>query len=75
MPIRPGPVKRLKTRLPDPPRMPDPEADDLDLHPHAGILVDPAARLDVDELARAQDLLEDVAVAVQPEDAAAPRRR
>src|SRR5262249_28382939 len=48
-------------------------ADALDVGGHLdrGILVEPAPRLDIDGFARRQYLLEDVAVAVQPEDAVA----
>src|SRR5580698_1899627 len=47
------------------------DAVDDGVHPHRGLLVEPAARLDVDGLARRQRLLEHVAVAVQPQDAVA----
>jgi hypothetical protein len=43
------------------------QADHLDFHRDLGVLVDPAARLDVEHLARAEHLLEDVAVAVEPQ--------
>ena len=36
---------------------------------HGRILVEPAARLDVDRFADAEDFFEDVAVAVQPQNA------
>src|SRR6185369_801986 len=39
------------------------------LHPHRLILIDPGAGLDVDLLSRLEGDLEDVAVAVQPQDA------
>src|SRR4029079_7388271 len=44
------------------------------LHLHMRVLVEPAARLDVDLLVRRELLLEDVAVAVQPEHAVALAR-
>src|ERR1051325_7149268 len=43
-------------------------------HPHVRVLVEPAARLDVDLLVRGEHLLEHVAVAVQPQDPAAVPR-
>src|ERR1035437_10249670 len=46
------------------------QPDDLDLHPDLRVLVDPAARLDIELLARPEDLFEDVAVAVEPQRAA-----
>src|SRR5579883_1703038 len=51
------------------------EAVHLLIHTHALVAVDPAARLDIDLLARPQHLLEDVAVAVQPDDALVVRGR
>src|SRR5205807_9972063 len=46
-----------------------PESEYLDVHAHVHVPVDPAAGLHVDLLVGGQRLLEDVAVAVQPDDA------
>src|ERR1700736_89926 len=45
------------------------EPEHLDVHPHTLVSVDPAARFDIDLLVRSQVLLENVAVAMQPEHA------
>ena len=43
------------------------EAENLRVHAHAAVAVDPSARLDVDLLAGGQHLVENVAVTVEPD--------
>ena len=68
MPTRPGPVISARY-MRVPPHEPGPQRQLHRLHLHGGILVEEAARLHQDLLARAERALEDVAVAVQQQQA------
>jgi hypothetical protein len=64
----PGPAEPIEDELAGTAQEAGLEAIDNLLHPDRPVAIDPAARLDIDRLARLEHLLEDVAVAVHPDD-------